>query len=210
MFSTCEVIPPDAGEPVTNDNIGPLLAAVIAAVRERRDDNGAAALDSISGNREESNLDVPDDVVPAGGSQDGGGPGSGQPPEEEDENVPEINPTSKAKPKPKPKGLPRHQRVPEDEEVADRGPISTAGLKNKPHSIVTVTDRGEPPFTRRRLKVIINVSFSLQPERKQNTKAKPKPRLDRHQSGQLPFLDELWVDYHVWCLYTMTCGSSAA
>ena len=137
-------MPPDAGEPFTND-----ICPLFAAVRERRDDNGAAALDSVSGNREESNLDAPDDVVPAGGSQDGGGPGSVQPPEEEDENVPEINPTSKAKPKPKPKGLPRHQRVPEDEEVADRGPISTAGSsKHKPHSIVTVTDRGEPPFTR--------------------------------------------------------------
>ena len=59
MFSTCEVMPPDAGEPFTNDNIGPLLAAVIAAVRERRDDNGADALDSVSGNREESNLMLP-------------------------------------------------------------------------------------------------------------------------------------------------------
>ena len=90
MFSTCEVIPPDAGEPFTNDNIGPLLAAVIAAVRERRDDNGADALDSVSGNREESNLDAPDDVVPAGGSQDGSGPGNVQPPEE-DENGGDVS-----------------------------------------------------------------------------------------------------------------------
>ena len=155
MYSTVAVMPSDAWGPFNMDK-----CPVLAAVMELGDDNGAAAPDSVTGNREESNVDVPGDDVPAGGSQDGGGPGSGQPPEEEDENVPEINPTSKAKPKPKPKGLPRHQRVPEDEEVADRGPISTAGLKNKPHSIVTVTDRGEPPFTRRRLNVTINIDSS--------------------------------------------------
>ena len=78
-------MPPDAGEPFTND-----ICPLFAAVRERRDDNGAAALDSVSGNREESNLDAPDDVVPAGGSQDGSGPGNVQPPEE-DENGGDVS-----------------------------------------------------------------------------------------------------------------------
>ena len=73
MFSTVAVMPSDAWGPFNMDNC-PLFAAVM----ELGDDNGAAALDRVSGNREESNVDVPDDDVPAGGSQDGGGPGSGQ------------------------------------------------------------------------------------------------------------------------------------
>ena len=56
------------------------ICPLLAAVMELGDDNGAAAPDSVSGNREESNVHVPDDDVPAGGSQDGGGPGSGQTP----------------------------------------------------------------------------------------------------------------------------------
>ena len=56
---------------------------LLAAVMEIGDDSGAAAPDSVTGNREESNVDAPDDDVPAGGSQDGGGPGGGQTPLEQ-------------------------------------------------------------------------------------------------------------------------------
>ena len=182
IFSTCEVIPPDAGEPFTND-----ICPLFAAVRERRDDNGAAALDSVSGNREESNLDAPDDVVPAGGSQDGSGPGNVQPPEEEDEKRPEINPTAKAKPKPKPKGLPRPRKQ-----------TSTAGLKNKPHSIVTVTDRGEPPFTRRRLNVTINIDSSTHPWLKEKGKKKLKTMFDRDPSAPSGRPDEVEMEINVY------------
>ena len=194
MFSTCEVIPPDAGEPFTND-----ICPLVAAVREHRDYNSAAALDSVIRNLEESNLDAPDDVVPAGGSQDGSGPGNVQPPEEEDEKRPEINPTSKAKPKPKPKGLPMHQRVPEDEEVADREQTSTAGSsKHKPRCIVTVTDRGEPPFTRRRLNVTINIDSSTHSWLKEKGKKKLKTMFDRDPSDPSDDVDEVEMEINVY------------
>ena len=182
MFSTVEAMPPDAREPFNKD-ICPLWTAV-----------RAAGLDSVSGIREESNVVVPDDDVPSGGSQNGGGPRSGQTPQmslEQQAFKEFLEHNTKDLVVPKATAIPMHLRVQLDENRARSEAEKPTTMHQSDPDSDTVSDSGEPPFARRRLKVIINVSVSLQPERKQNTKAKPKPRLDRHQSGQLPSLDQL-------------------
>ena len=112
--------------------------------------------------------------------------------------MPYLKLKTKGKPEPKPKGLPRHQRVPEDEEVADREQTSTAGSsKHKPRCIVTVTDRGEPPFTRRRMKVVININSSKHPRLKQKGKKKLKTMFDSDPSGPSDSPDEVEMEINV-------------
>ena len=75
---------------------------------------------------------------------------------------------------------------------------STAGSsKDKPRCIVTVTDRGEPPFTHRRLKVVLDIDSSNHQWLKQKGKKKLKTMFDSDPSGSSDSPDEVEMEINV-------------